>query len=94
MAAMATLCSLGETSIAPLIAALVDKNEDTARRAELALVTIGEASVEPLIAALTNQNAGLRKEAAAVLGQIGNTKAIPALIETLADDDRAVRIEP
>ena len=93
MSAMATLCSLGQASISPLIQALVDKNEDISRRAALALATIGEPSVEPLIDALSNQNPGIRKEAAAVLGQIGNTKAIPSLIETLADPDRAVRID-
>ncbi len=59
----------------------------------MALTTIGEQSVEPLIAALSNQNPGIRKEAASVLGQIGNTTAIPALIETLADPDRTVRID-
>ena len=42
MAAMATLCSLGEPSIDPLIRALIDPNEDICRRATLALVTIGE----------------------------------------------------
>ena len=93
MAAMATLCSLGQASISPLIQALVDKNEDVSRRAALALATIGEHSVEPLIAALSSQNPGIRKEAASVLGQIGNTTAIPALIDTLTDPDRAVRID-
>ena len=93
MAAMATLCSLGQASIPPLIQALVDKNEDISRRAALALATISEPSVEPLIAALTDKNPGIRKEAAAVLGQIGNTKAIPSIIEALADPDRAVRID-
>ncbi|MEN6395163.1 MAG: HEAT repeat domain-containing protein, partial [Methanoregula sp.] len=67
--------------------------EDVSRRAALALTTIGEPSVEPLIDALSNQNPGIRKEAAAVLGQIGNTKAIPTLIETLADPERSVRID-
>ena len=59
MAAMATLCSLGEPSIEPLIHALIDPNEDICHRATLALVTIGEPAVDTLIKALGDQNPGI-----------------------------------
>jgi len=62
MAVMATLCSLGDNAIEPLIRALVDPNEEVCRRASLALVTIGEPAVDPVIRALEDKSPGIRRE--------------------------------
>ena len=93
MAVMATLCSLGDNAIDPLIRALVDPNEEVCRRASLALVTIGEPAVDSLIRALDDKSPGIRRGAMEVLGQIGNTKAIAPIITELNDPERLVRIE-
>ena len=82
-----------ERSIDELIELLNDKDdfvvEDAIRELELRT----DESVDHLIDALYKKKKQIRLHAATLLGAINNPKAIPALIETLKDNNKLVRRE-
>jgi len=56
-------------------------------------LSLGAAALDPLTDTMINgKKSRVRKRAAEILGLIGDTRAVPALIKTLQDEDRYVRI--
>jgi HEAT repeat protein len=98
-----TLGELGDArAIEPLVAALVEKDENVWARVRDALTKIdpdwrgNKAAAGALPYCLTglgNTDAALRKKAAWILGTIGDARAVAPLIMTLADKDADVRAQ-
>ena len=82
-----------ERSIDELIELLNDKDDFVVEDAIGELELRADESVDPLIGALSNRKKQIRLHAATLLGAINNPKAIPALIETLKDNNKLVRRE-
>jgi HEAT repeat protein len=87
------LGSLGEMACEPLLRPLAYHRVNVRIGAIEALGAIGSPrSVEPLIKTLmTDESHEVRWVAAVALGEIGDTRAIPALLISLKDQDRYVR---
>jgi hypothetical protein len=87
------LGSLGEIACEPLLRPLAYHRVNVRIGAIEALGAIGSPrSVEPLIKTLTTDESNeVRWVAAVALGEIGDTRAIPALLVSLKDQDRYVR---
>ena len=83
-----------ERSIDELIELLNDKDDFVVEDVVGELELRADESLDPLIDALTNsRKKQIRLNAATLLGAIGDPKAIPALIETLRDNNKLVRRE-
>lgn len=80
-------------SIDDLIQLLNDDDEFVIEDAMGELELRADEAVDPLIDALSSRKKQIRLNAAILLGAINNSKAIPALIETLNDNNKLVRRE-
>lgn len=91
--AAAALGDLGNPEALPaLVQAIQGPDEEGIRwRAAEALVRIGAPAVDSLLSLVAHDDPDLRWKACIALGEIGDARAIPALVERLADDDRFVR---
>ena len=92
--AFSALCELGPSAsnaVPRLVAWLSDR--DLGNYSEYLLASIGRASVEPLQTRLASEDPKVRATAAKVLGWIGPdaTSAVPQLVHSLSDTNRAVR---
>ena len=86
-----------ERSIDELIELLNDKDDFVVEDAVGELELRADESLDPLIDALSSRKKQIRLHAATLLGAINDPKAIPALIETLHDNNKLVRepaVEP
>jgi HEAT repeat protein len=93
MAAVETLCIIGQEAIDPLIHALGDGDEQLRQRSSFALVTIGSPAVDRLIDSMQSENPAVTRSCAWILGRIGDNKAIPHLVLVTGHQDRYVRRE-
>ncbi|WP_296862626.1 HEAT repeat domain-containing protein [uncultured Methanobrevibacter sp.] len=82
-----------ERSIDELIELLNDKDDFVVEDAVGELELRADESLDPLIDALSSRKKQIRLHAATLLGAINDPKAIPALIETLHDNNKLVRRE-
>ena len=82
-----------ERSIDELIELLNDKDDFVVEDAVGELELRAEEALDPLIDALSSRKKQIRLNAATLLGAINDPKAIPALIETLRDNNKLVRRE-
>ena len=82
-----------ERSIDELIELLNDKDEFVVQDVVGELELRADESLDPLIDALSSRKKQIRLHAATLLGAINDPKAIPALIETLHDNNKLVRRE-
>ena len=82
-----------ERSIDELIELLNDKDDFVVEDVIGELELRADESLDPLIDALSNRKKNIRLHAATLLGAINDPKAIPALIETLKDNNKLVRRE-
>ena len=80
-----------ERSIDELIELLNDKDDFVVEDAVGELELRADEAVDPLIDALSHRKKQIRLNAATLLGAINNPKAIPALIETMHDNNKLVR---
>jgi hypothetical protein len=79
------------TNLESLMDLLASKDGLIRQKARKSLVTLGKPAVSSLIEALQNSMIiQLRWEAAKTLGVIGDTRAIPALVDALEDNDTDV----
>jgi len=86
------LAKIGQSSVAPLCAALKADSPVARRNAALALGKIKDSSaVRPLIAALNDENPIVRRNAAKALGEIHDNSAVEPLTAALKDDSPVVR---
>ena len=82
-----------ERSIDELIELLNDKDDFVVEDVMGELELRGNEALDSLIDALSSRKKGIRLHAATLLGAINDPKAIPALIETLKDNNKLVRRE-
>ena len=82
-----------ERSIDELIELLNDKDDFVVEDAVGELELRADESLDPLIDALSSRKKQIRLHVATLLGAINEPKAIPALIETLHDNNKLVRRE-
>ncbi|WP_407377433.1 HEAT repeat domain-containing protein [Methanobrevibacter sp.] len=80
-------------SIDELIEQLNDKDDFVVEDAMGELELRGEEALDPLIEALSHRKKQIRLNTATLLGAINDPKAIPALIETMHDNNKLVRRE-
>jgi HEAT repeat protein len=92
---MSVSLALGELkdprAVAPLIAAMSDKNLGDGRFAIMGLQEIGAPAVGPLIAELKDEHAFVRMNAAYALARIRDSRTVDPLIAALRDPDAAMR---
>ena len=79
-------------AVAPLIASLQDEDANVRASAIFALGKIGSPAVPSLVKALDHLDGRVRAGAAQALGIGGARRAMPALRETLHDEDSTVRL--
>ena len=82
-----------ERSIDELIGLLNDKDDFVVEDAVGELELRADEALGPLIEALSSRKKQIRLNAATLLGAINDSKAIPALIDTLKDNNKLVRRE-
>ncbi len=82
-----------EKTIEELIELLNDKDDFVVEDAVGQLELKGADALEPLMGALSHRKKNVRLHAATLLGAINDEKAIPALLETLKDNNKLVRRE-
>ena len=82
-----------ERSIDELIELLNDKDDFVVEDAVGELELRADESLDPLIDALSSRKKQIRLHVGTLLGAINDPKAIPALIETLHDNNKLVRRE-
>ncbi len=82
-----------ESTIEELIELLNDKDDFVVEDAVGQLELKGADALDALIDALSHRKKNVRLHVATLLGAINNEKAIPALIETLKDNNKLVRRE-
>ncbi len=92
--AIAALVSIGESAVAPLVAALKDQDWRVRLRATEALCVLKSCTaVEPLIGLVQHDpDTAVRQEAARALGQIGDKSAVDALLEVVEEPRLQVRV--
>jgi HEAT repeat protein len=90
-AAADALAQLGEPAVEPLVALLRDPNPVMRDVAIRTLGKIGPAAVPGLSSALKNPLKAMRETAADALGGIHHERAVPPLLEALADKELTVR---
>ena len=78
-------------SIDELIELLNDKDDFVVEDAVGELELRANEAVDPLIDALSSRKKQIRLNSATLLGAIGDPKAIPALVDTLKDNNKLVR---
>lgn len=77
-------------SVVHMLIGILGQGDGSRERVETMLAWLGPSSVEPLIDAM-ERDADVRASAAAVLGAVRDNRAIPALVECLANDPAEVR---
>lgn len=86
------LIQYGDVATDPLIALLMDEDEDVRIHAATALGWVaGEDAIQPLLVALRDENPYVRRYAARALCWVVDETAVEDLIEALHDDDNYVR---
>jgi hypothetical protein len=86
------LIQYGERAVDPLIALLMDEDNDVRVHAATALGWVGGTdAVQPLLVALKDENPYVRRYAARALCWVVNEDAMDGLIDALGDDDHYVR---
>jgi bilin biosynthesis protein len=86
------LIQYGEIATDPLIALLMDEDEDVRIHAATALGWVaGEDAIQPLLVALQDENPYVRRYAARALCWVVDESAVEALIAALNDEDTYVR---
>jgi HEAT repeat protein len=88
------LGSIGRPAVPVLIEGLKDEDKDVRTAAAAALISIGPEArfaVGTLVRALKDEDYFVRWNSAVALGEIGDKEAVPALMETLADENIDVR---
>ena len=92
--AIAALVSIGESAVAPLVAALKDQDWRVRLRATEALCVLkSRTAVEPLVGLLQHDpDTAVRQEAARALGQIGDPTAVDALLGGVEEPRLQVRV--
>lgn len=92
--AIAALVSIGESAVAPLVAALEDQDWRVRLRATEALCVLkSRTAVEPLVGLLQHDpDTAVRQEAARALGQIGEKSAVDALLGVVEEPRLQVRV--
>lgn len=86
------LIQYGDVATDPLIALLMDEDEDVRIHAATALGWVaGEDAIQPLLVALQDENPYVRRYAARALCWVVDETAVENLIDALQDDDNYVR---
>lgn len=88
------LGSIGRPAVPVLIEALKDGDRDVRTAAAAALISIGPEArfaVGTLVRALRDEDYFVRWNSVVALGEIGDKEAVPALMETLTDENIDVR---
>ena len=85
--AQVALISIGEPSVAPMIALLSSEDGWIEWNAQETLIEIGEPSVEPLLVVLYDENPEVRRNAIFTLGEIKDSRAIEPLVQILKNDE-------
>jgi len=80
-----------EASVPTLLTAMRDNDMFLRAGITGALINIGYPAVPGLTKALFDRNKAVKRAAAKALGKIGSDRCVPALINSLADDDPGVR---
>lgn len=92
-AAAEALGQIGDAgAVAPLTAALHDRDNYVRRNSVEALAKMGIAAFTPLVGVLKDKDSYVRQAAAKALGQIGDSRAIVPLSGALKDSDGGVRL--
>ena len=79
-----------DAGVVETLIGILEEGDGSRERVEMMLAWLGPASVEPLIDAM-ERHPDVRESAAAVLGAVRDSRAIPALVECLANDPAEVR---
>ena len=80
-----------EASVPALLIAMRDNDMFLRAGITGALIKIGYPAVPGLTKALFDRNKAVKRAAAKALGKIGNDRCVPALINSMRDDDAGVR---